>query len=322
MDRSFALRSKEGVQVGREQLRGLFVLVLLIGGIGCGGPWDPTAASPPILVITAMPLELAPLLEMIEVDGTEIINGRTHHLGRIGGAQVALVAGGVSMVKATMAAQAAIDALGVRAIVYCGIAGGASPRIRIGDVIVPEQWAQYQEHVFTDASRTGWRRGWRNESLGHFEMMFPQRVWAARPNDAPDAEELKLWFRVDESLIDAVALAEEGLVLERCTSGGQCVEHQPAVVIGGSGVSGPTFVDDARYRDWVWQTFKPLGFDMETAAVGHVAYANGIPYIGVRGISDMAGANPKENRVESYAPMAARNAASVVAALLHRMVAR
>jgi adenosylhomocysteine nucleosidase len=58
---------------------------------------------------------------------------------------------------------------------------------------------------------------------------------------------------------------------------------------------------------------------METAAVGHVAYANGVPYIGVRSISDMAGANPTENRVESFAPIAARNAATVVRALLREL---
>ena len=86
--------------------------------------------------------------------------------------------------------------------------------------------------------------------------------------------------------------------------------------VGGNGVSGPTFVDDAAYRDWVWDTFAPDGFDMETAAVGHVAYANGVPYLGIRSISDMAGANPNENRVESFAPIAARNAAIVVRALL------
>ena len=53
------------------------MLVLLIGGIGCGGPWDPTAAPPPILVITAMPLELAPLFDLLRPAGGKIVQQHT-----------------------------------------------------------------------------------------------------------------------------------------------------------------------------------------------------------------------------------------------------
>jgi len=279
-------------------------------------PAPPVTDVSRVLVITAMPIELRPLLEAAVIERREVINGRTHHVGTLEGVDVVLLAAGISMVNATMGTQAALDHFDIEAVVFSGIAGGASPEINIGDVTVPARWAQYQEHVFTDASRAGWRRGWRNEELGSFGVMFPQQVWATAADGEADAEHLKLWFEVDGALLARVESLAAAVTLERCVSEADCLEHEPLVRVGGNGVSGPTFVDDAAYRDWVWETFAPDGFDMETAAVGHVAYANGVPYIGIRSISDMAGANPNENRVESFAPIAARNAATVVRALL------
>ena len=318
---------------------GLFALFALLVLSACAPAGDASEAPPPtrsvpaesgrqsgaqsiaaqpqrILLLTAMPIELAPLLQNTRVERVVTINGRRHHVGVLEGVDVVLVAAGISMVNATMGAQAALDHFNVSAVIFAGIAGGANPNIHIGDVTVPARWAQYQEHVFTDASRTGWRRGWRNEDLGNFGVMYPQRVRASSPAGEADAEELKLWFDVDPGLLARVERLVPQIALDRCTEDGACADDEPRVLVGGNGVSGPTFVDDAAYRDWVWDTFAPDGFDMETAAVGHVAHANGVPYLGVRSISDMAGGNPNENRVESFAPIAARNAAAVVRALL------
>jgi adenosylhomocysteine nucleosidase len=299
------------------------LLLALFAATACGQTGDTAGDSAAtgtdvsrVLVITAMPIELQPLLEAAEIARREIINGRTHHVGTLEGADVVLLAAGISMVNATMGTQVALDHFVIEAVVFSGIAGGASPDINIGEGTVPGRWAQYQEHVFTDASRAGWRRGWRSEALGSFGMMYPQQVRATAANGEADTENLKLWFDVDAELLARVEGLAASVTLERCGSDGDCLDYEPIVRVGGNGVSGPTFVDDAAYRDWVWETFAPDGFDMETAAVGHVAYANGVPYIGIRSISDMAGANPNENRVESFAPIAARNAAIVVRALL------
>jgi len=309
------VRISHAVRVG---LLGLAVFVATAcGQVGepAGNPAPPVTVSR-VLVLTAMPIELRPLLEAAQIERSEVINGRTHHVGVLDGVDVVLLAAGISMVNATMGTQAALDHFDIEFVVFSGIAGGANPDIRIGDVTVPGRWAQYQEHVFTDASRAGWRRGWRSEALGSFGMMYPQQVRATAAEGDADAEDLKLWFDVDAVLLARVEDFAASVKLEHCVSEDDCLEYEPTVRVGGNGVSGPTFVDDAAYRDWVWETFAPDGFDMETAAVGHVAYANGVPYIGIRSISDMAGANPKENRVESFAPIAARNAAIVARALL------
>ena len=134
----------------------------LLAAAGCGqaGPAMPAPSDlGRVLVLTAMPIELRPLLDAASIERREVINGRTHHVGTLEGVEVVLLAAGISMVNATMGAQAALDHFDIEAVVFSGIAGGASPEINIGDVTVPARWAQYQEHVFTDASRAGWQIG-------------------------------------------------------------------------------------------------------------------------------------------------------------------
>jgi len=91
--------------------------------------------------------------------------------------------------------------------------------------------------------------------------------------------------------------------------------------VGGNGVSGPTFVDNAAYRKWVWDTFQADALDMETAAVAHVADVNRVPYIAFRSLSDLAGGGPGENELPTFFQLAAENSAGVVMAFLEEWAA-
>jgi adenosylhomocysteine nucleosidase len=88
------------------------------------------------------------------------------------------------------------------------------------------------------------------------------------------------------------------------------------VVVGGNGVSGPTFVDNADYRQWAWETFEADVLDMESAAVAHVAYVNDVPFLAFRSLSDLAGGGPGENEINIFYQLAADNAAQVLLAFL------
>lgn len=274
--------------------------------------------TPRLLVLTAMRSELDPLLAAAEIDATYVVSGRTVHLGRLGGVEVALLATGISMVNAAVSTQEALHHFDITGIVFCGIAGTPNPDLGIGEVTVPAQWAQYQEHVFSHTNNR-----WRDSELGSFGMMQPQRVGVTRQSGEPDVPEQKLWFAVDEQMLRAARnAAGAGLELERCNRSGDCIDSRSRIIVGGNGVSGPTFVDDNEYSVWVWKTFHPDVLDMETAAVAHVAYTNEIPYVAVRGVSDLAGGHEKDNRVLSFGRMAARNAAMVTIAMLGELTGR
>ena len=88
--------------------------------------------------------------------------------------------------------------------------------------------------------------------------------------------------------------------LARCTAEDTCLNESPRIVVGGSGVSGGAFVDNAAFRIWAFETFGARVLDMESAAVAHVAYANGVPFIAIRNLSDLAGGGEGANQMEVF----------------------
>ncbi|RPI28222.1 MAG: phosphorylase, partial [Chloroflexota bacterium] len=162
----------------------------------------------------------------------------------------------------------------------------------------------------------GWQAG--QGEFGNFGMMFPQPVSVTRQGGKADAEETRFWFPVSEVMLEVARESASGASLEKCTPDRVCLEHDPKVVLGGNGVSGPTFVDNAEYRLWVWQTFQADALDMESAAVAHVAYTNAVPFIAFRSLSDLAGGGPGENEIGTFFELAAGNSAAVVMAFLEK----
>jgi adenosylhomocysteine nucleosidase len=275
--------------------------------------------SPHLVIMSAFEPELTQLLSQTNVTDTYVINGRTYHVGELAGKEVVLVLSGVSMVNAAMTAQTVFDYFDVDGIIFSGIAGGVNPGLAIGDVVVPAQWGQYQEQTFARETANGWEAGSSVPEFGNYEMMFPQYLSVARKDSKPDNEERRFWFPVSEDMLEVAKSIATEVQLSDCTPIKLCLGHEPKVVVGGNGVSGPTFVDNASYRDWVWQTFQADALDMESAAVAHVAYVNKVPFIAFRSLSDLAGGGPGENEISTFFQLAADNSANVVIAFLGKL---
>jgi adenosylhomocysteine nucleosidase len=275
-------------------------------------PVDPV---PRIAVISAFDRELATLRKAATITRTQVINGRTHYIGTIAGRDVVLLLSGISMVNAAMTTQAMLDRFTISHIVFSGIAGGVNPDLRIGDVTVPARWASFQENVFAREVGTGWDPGSFAGELPNFGMMFPRGTHVA-VHGQPDSVRRELWFPVDSSMMAAARRINANISLRRCAVPTICLSHEPRLVIGGSGVSGPTFVDNAAYREWTWKTFAANALDMETAAVAIVAHQNRVPFIAFRSLSDLAGGGSERNESRVFGQVASDNAAAVVLAFL------
>ncbi len=268
--------------------------------------------TPRLAVISAFDAELTKLRAAATITGTTVVNGCTHYLGTLEGHDVVLLLSGYSMVNAAMTTQALFDHFTVKGVVFSGIAGGVNPGLQVGDVTVPAQWGNYQESLFARETSTGFDPGRFEPEHKNFGMIFPRSSSVPVVGGVPDKLEKRFWFPVDGAALKSAERLAGRVKLNRCTAGGECLEKEPRLVVGGNGVSGPTFVDNAAYRQWTWETFKADALDMETAAVAHVAYVNRVPYIAFRSLSDLAGGGKGENEEEIFGKLAADNSAAVV----------
>ena len=267
-----------------------------------------------IAVISAFAPEWIALQEMLEDRTDTVINGTTFASGTIEGKPVVLFLSGVSMVNAAMTSQLALDHFNIDRIVFSGIAGGVDPSLHIGDVVVPEQWAQYQEALYArEVEGKFVPPGWMSTPYANFGMMFPQDVEIAREGADP---ERKFWFEVDAEMLEVARTVAEAIDLEECAPENACLTHPPVIKVGGNGVSGQTFVDNAEFREWAFESFEAKVLDMESAAVAHVAYANEVPFIAFRSLSDLAGGGEGENEMGTFMQLASNNSAAVVRAFI------
>lgn len=315
---------------GRRRILALgLTLALAVVAAACAPPGAHPGAPPSlpapadvprIAIISAFEPELALLRAETRVTATRVVNGRTQWLGTLRGHDVVLSLSGFSMVNAAMTTQALLDRTSVRAIVFSGIAGGVNPSLHVGDVTVPAQWGNYQESVFARETPAGIASARTTTAFPAFGMMVPQATSVTARAGGPDSLERRFWFPADTAALATARVAAHRVTLRRCVeASGPCLSHAPRVVVGGNGVSGPTFVDNARYREWVWSTFQADALDMETAAVAVVAYENRVPYVAFRSLSDLAGGGEGPNEVPLFLRLAAENAAAVVLAYLEAL---
>lgn len=288
------------------------VLFPLIGGVAYAQQQDPT---PRIAVISAYPPVLASLKSSMTETNTHNIAGATYMAGKLEGKDVVLFLSGISTVNAAMTTQAAIDNYKITHILFSGIAGGIDPSLATGDVVVADRWSEYLESVFARKVGSGWSvPDWLGRTLPNYGMIFPYAVEIAHPGQ--DEPEKRFWFDVDPAMLETARSVAASVQLKSCEDEKTCLRHAPRIVVGGTGVSGPAFVDNADFRDWIFQTFKAKVVDNESAAVAHVAYSNGIPFIAFRSLSDLAGGDAGENTMSVFESIASDNSAAVVKAFL------
>ena len=307
----------------RRALLAAIAAAVLVLQAGCGsmqraaeGETVRIDATPRIAIISAFEPERTLLLGRLEQPHHTLVNGVDFTTGTLQGKPVVLFLSGVSMTNAAMTTQLALDRFRVSHIVVSGIAGGVNPALHVGDVTVAQHWAQYMEVLAAREVAPGRFQppSWMKDlNIPPYGIFHPRPV-EVRSAAHPELEH-RFWFDADPSML-AIARQVQGLQLERCDAEQHCLGHAPRVIVGGNGVSGQAFVDNAAYRDYTFRTFEANVLDMETAAVAHVAYANGVPFIAFRSLSDLAGGGEGENELGTFFRIAADNSARVLLAFL------
>lgn len=305
----------------------LVALALALSGLNSALAQEPALPkldeTPRIAVMSAFDAELQLLLSEADIEETHVLNGVTYHVGTLRGNDVVMFLTGVSMINAAMTTERALNHFNIERIVFSGIAGGVNPNLHIGDVVVPAQFGQYLESYLVREVEGEWQPPsyWTPE-FPNYGMIFPSSTDVVLPGSDPDTYSLMFWFPVDPEMLAVAEEVAQGVELVQCNAENVCLEHKPVIVTGGNGVSGQSFVDNAEFREYVWETFQADALEMETAAVAHVAATHGVPYLAFRSLSDLAGGGPGENEIRTFFQIAADNSALVLLTFLEAWAAR
>jgi adenosylhomocysteine nucleosidase len=271
--------------------------------------------TPRIAVMSAFAPELAALAAATEDKKTYDSGPAVFITGTLEGKPVVLFLSGMSMVNAALTTQAALDRFNIERIVFSGIAGGVDPSLDVGDVVVAERWSQYLESIFARETAPGAFAPPPTETppqVPNYGMIYPRGVLL---EPRPGQSERKLWFDADPAMVEVARKVAGSVTLKRCIAE-LCLTKSPRVVVGGEGVSGPVFMDNAAFRQYAHATFGAEVLDMESAAVAHVAYLNHKPFIAFRSLSDLAGGDPGDNQARTFFQIASDNSAAVVQAFI------
>ena len=272
-------------------------------------------AQPRLAIATAYSPEFAALIPALDNAREYRLDGVSYWTGRMRGQDVVLFETGVSLVNAAMNTERLFQHFNISDLIVSGVAGGVDPNLTIGDVTVPRRWAQYNETVYMREAPDGSYTSPVPTELPALDYIAPRGVRIARDEDL--VARRRTWFEADPDLLELVHQAADRAQLKRCDTEGLCLPEDPEVIIGGSGVSGSIFMDNARYREYLYETFEAQVAEMETAAIAMVAFSHDIPFVAFRSLSDLAGGGHAEvNEIEAFQHLAALNSAELVFAFL------
>lgn len=244
-----------------------------------------------------MPEEIEHLAAVTETDvagaGETHVGGFIFRSGHLEDRAVVLVEGGIGKVSAAHVATLLLDRFGCRGLVLSGVAGGLDPELGIGDVVVADRLIQHDYGAMVAGD------------LRHF-----------RPGVTPIGESRHdPVYRLDKRLRGDLERALEGLVLSALSgaaTGGTM--RQPRLRFG-TVLTGDQFINCEATRLRLFERFRAQAVEMEGAAVAQIAERFGAPYVVVRSLSDLAGANSHMD-IGAFLSVAAAQAAMVVRRLI------
>ena len=215
-------------------------------------------------IIGAMESEVQNLIARMEGVTYHEKAGRRFAVGTLAGKEAVVVQSGIGKVAAAITAQMLIDGFGVDALLNTGMAGGLDSRLAVKDLVIATAALQ---HDF-DITAFGHARG----------FMYGE-----------DDQKPTL-FVADQALCEKARQAAE-MVLP---AGSKAIDGVVA--------SGDIFVDDSALKAQLRDGFGAAAAEMEGAAIAQTAVANGVPFVILRTISDLAEhqANVSFDELEQY----------------------
>jgi nucleoside phosphorylase len=260
------------------------------------------------LVLSAMPVELSPLLTKEKVHKTYVIDDRAFYQGRLRGHRVVLALTGIGPVNARQTTRIALSKLrcksGIRKVhstLFSGVAGGDW----IGSVTVPTRWTKNAGKKFYGVNHKLLRVARR---LAH----HPKQVHLKQTNGAGDpmcacVTDPDAVTTVSVTRKPRIEIGGKGQTTDPfagkslpCVPGAGDVfgcdpcprDKRLSEDPGGKGKKLARFADPKFLTGYFSSSAESKGYvaeDEETAAVDAVAHHHHVPFLGFRAVSDGGG---------------------------------
>lgn len=245
-------------------------------------------------IIGAEQHEIDLFLDKIDSAETFEYAGMVFHEGRLFGVPVVVARCGVGKVNAAMCVQILATRFSVSCVVNTGSAGGVDDRLSVLDMVASTDAVFHDVDVRTFGYAPGQIPG---TPSPFFEASSVLRNAAEKAFAKLDADFFRALegasFSFPENPKNAGSSAVNPGAKPDADSGAVSVEARPEkrfpVMREGRIASGDVFVADKDLRQKIVAVFSPSCVEMEGAAIAQACVANGLPFLILRSVSDMAG---------------------------------
>ncbi|MCE3249578.1 MAG: mtn [Geminicoccaceae bacterium] len=228
------------------------------------------AGISPIGLICAIPEERIDLRAALEHDQQSVVGGFAFDLGRLDGHPVALAEAGIGKVNTAAVATLLAARFHARVLVFSGVAGGLDPALAIGDLVIATRAIQHDCGVVENGRLHPYQ-------AGHVPFFNPTR---------------ELGYAVDPELLARVRDRLEGLALAPLSAAAGGAGRRPRLVYG-TILAGDQFIHCEATRERLHREFQAQAVAMEGGALAQVARRLGLPWLEIRALSDLAGAESR-----------------------------
>jgi len=246
----------------------------------------------PVGLISAIPAEFDYFADCFEGQEPLVEAGWTFFSGAMDGVPLIAVEAGIGKVQTAMVATLLVHRFGCRALIFSGVAGGLSPDLTIGDTVIATRTFQHDYGAMVD------------DGLVRYQPGVPP---------LPDFPQT-YGYEPSTGLITRAKMRLQGFQLPPISQEPLLPERQPTIHFGAI-ATGDQFVNSAMARDRLFAETGAFAVEMEGAAMSQVADRFGVPWLALRTLSDLAGA---ESHLDFNAFMSA--AAGGAASLVRRLI--
>ena len=324
-----------------RSLRVIATSLVVAGAVGAGSigtaqaaPTSSARCSQPVLIVSAMPLELNPLVAAAKLNrAPERVGDHSFYSGTLSGTPVVMTLSGIGPVNARDTAIAAFEHFrcGFAAALFSGVAGTVH---NIGDVMIPSRWTVDNGKTWIPVDSKLSAVASRLDGTGHVHLRrtvptgdaacLCGGVDAATPVSMPQPP--RVWVGGSGTTSDPFG----GHAVPCVFGGGDIAGCEPCLLSGNPAADGSAFagkvvplVSTSFVQGLMAQgsgTTTDAAVDEETGAVDQVAHHYGVPFLGIRGASDGNG-DPLHTpgfpvSFFAYRQLAGDNAAATTIALL------